>query len=282
MRNSTEMTNRLRQLHELYDGDDGQSREPDLTPDERVALEQELKTFREMKALLDQRPTRSPDQAAVSAVLAAARGETVYSHSRSSEAGSVGDEPPTSADQGVRQDRPPVSRRRSTILRIGATSALLVVLLTVVGILQFELWDPQVSPATTDADVPAASESPSTADAERVMPPADRVPSEEPQGRSDSQSEPSARDVPSAPIARSQEAADAIASNLDGISDETEAADPLSWDSRSDVMEVFEHIEMISGGDAQDWDSSPIPLEMLTDDDARGEPFLHQAGQRRP
>lgn len=281
MRKSTEMTNRLRQLHELYDGADGQVRESDPTPDERAALEQELETFREMKALLDQRPKERPDPAAVSAVLAAARGEAV--HSRSGEVGPTSEEPqPRSADRGVRQDRPPVSRRRSTILRIGATSALLVVLLTVVGILQFELWDPQVSPATTDADVPAASESPSTADAERVMPPANRVPSEEPQGRSDSQSVPSAQDVPSAPIARSQAAADAIASNFDGISDETEAADPLSWDSRSDVMEVFEHIEMISGGDAQDWDSSPIPLEMLTDDDVRGESFLHQAGQRRP
>lgn len=280
MRNSTDMTNRLRQLHELYDGDDGQSREPDLTPDERVALEQELKTFREMKALLDQRPTRSPDQAAVSAVLAAARGETVYSHGRSSEAGSVGDEPPTSADRGVRQDRPPVSRQRSTILRIGATSALLVVLLAVVGILQFELWDPKIGPATTDAEGPAASESTSTADAERVMPPANEPLSAEPKGRSETQSVPTTQRWPSVPIASSQPAA--VASDLDGNLEEAEPADPLSWDSRSDVMEVFEHIEMISGGVSEEWNSSPIALEMLPDDDVRGEPFLHQAGQRRP
>lgn len=56
-------------------------------------------------------------------------------------------------------------------------------------------------------------------------------------------------------------------------------AQAVSWDERADVLEVYQHIEMIGSGVEQGWEPPAVPLEMLPQQD--GEPDLHPAGERR-
>lgn len=331
MRDEMEMSNRLRRLEELYEGD--------APPHEDLDSEEgrETATLRAMKDLLDRRPKRRPDAAVLESVFAAARGEVDVN-----DAG----RPIREAPRGDRVDRPPVARQRSTILRIGATSAVAVLMLFAVGIFQLELFDSSPLTAPTDAEQGAASRP--SASAERAADPdaleepavepepyvasdrstLDRVGASQP-GASQAgtpqagtpqagapqagapqpraslpaasqpdESFPSASRMSDRLLAGgSQEMPARARAALPGFADELTAADdeyastletlpasapedPYSWDHRTDVVEVYQHIEFVGGGVERGWGPAPVPLEVIPATNTDTQPFLRPAGER--
>ena len=370
MSDSNDMKDRLRHLEELYDG--GAS-DP---VDGEVA--REIASFRKMKALLDARPKQAPDTTIVSAVLAAARGESVPKrlHAADDRQVETASTDENSSPPRRHGDRRPVGRERSTVLRIGTASALVVLLLAVVGILHLEILDPstlrpdtgtslsaaeRTNPERVDehqeraeeenrttagvgADVrgtesdaagarsDAAGAGPNGVGARpEAAPPTAARRAATAEGVSIAQSPRSAataQESDGTPVAenrleaappvregrggldRSREKPESVASKPafadqsitvlaeraaarqmgaaanrvvpTGQSTADASADQfVSWDERADVLEVYQHIEMIGGGVEQGWEPPSVPLELMPQQESEYQPFLRQAGERQ-
>lgn len=225
-------------LH-LYDGgdDDRSSHLAEATG--------EAEAMREMKFLLDARPKMAPDARTVRAVLAAARGEAV-----------------------PRRDRPPARRSRTIGLRVGAASALVALLIGLVGILRPDVLSPDappVDPSPTPASESAASSGGGTASSGDASP---------------ALSSESARSQRVPAAGRPWWEADPRRGNrfAAGLEDASSYR-ALGWDDRGDVINLHQRIEMIRTGVDRGWEAPPVPLEMLPGgQDAGG---MIPAGRRR-
>lgn len=314
MRDRTDIPEHLDRLRALYEGASGAP--PPATGDEA----RELEELRRMKALLDARPRRRPDSAAVSAVLAAARGEAV--------------------PRGRRADRAPAARQRSVGLRVGAVSAVLAALLLLVSVFELDLVESRGPGRTLTAETNAVRsgdsgavhseesyEAPNRDAAETAAaPPVSGAPSKT-TSRSDDLQRSFSEEIAAAPSARSgagrdrsgvdpQHGIDPGARGLQPLLDDgaasrrlaelrwqtfplqafqrnaanappgphaprTAGEDVLSWDQRDDVMEVYQQIQIVGGGVESEWGPAPVPLEMLPTTGKPHSTSLQQAGDRR-
>lgn len=210
-------------LLNLYDGT-GEVRPP-ADPE----LAREAASLREMKSILDARPQSRPDARTVSAVLAAARTESI--------------------PRGARRDRAPARRQRTAGLRVGAATAVVVVLIALVGIFQVNVWTPDASPAPSEVlDAPASEtgRTGSAADADLHPESARRTP-------------PLQVRTPDVRVR-----ADAVADSAAGFAlANSRSNSVLTWDERREVIELHQRLERIGTGVDRNWGPPPVPLESL-------------------
>lgn len=289
------MIDRLRRLQELYEPPRRNGRPEGPTNDPDSDVETELDALRQMKQLLDQRPSSSPDASTIDTILAAARGEWAPHKIPAGEVddgpkGEFGNGPPE--HPGGRADRPPRRRRRSTVLRIGSASALLAVLIAVLTIPRMDILDRVYR--TGSGDVPKATQSAEEKTDHSNSEPADgyladhaeatNSVAEQSRSRESVGARPTA--VARPPASSAAERARPSAESMEYVEMASDAGlagaeDDLLWDPRGDVMEVFEHIEMVGDGMAQGWGSPPVPLESFPEGDG-GDPFYQQVREGRP
>lgn len=278
------MDKNLQMIRDLYEAETD-LRDLRLLDSQEPGLGDEYSSMREMKALLGARPRQKPSVHAVQAVLKAAAEK--------------------SAGIGPRRDRAPLARRSAVYLRVGALSAVVIVLLTVVTVLQIDLPDgtvtveePLVKNETEDASELASPPSNlfgEEADA-GVAQPENPVLHAQNSGRETGRRERTDRAVE--PEQRS------LIARLDGQrrrptleslfeaqpaafqsafagmpAFDMEGEDVLSWDQSGDVIQVYQHIEMIGGGVDRGWEPPSVPLEMLPQN-RRTQPAIQPAGQR--
>ncbi|MEX2400531.1 MAG: hypothetical protein WD423_07140 [Rhodothermales bacterium] len=252
-------------LMELYEGS-GSGVDPSDSEDAAEAA-----ALREMKVLLDARSPGRPDPATLDAVFAAARGD--------------------GSPRGVRQDRPPQHGGRSVGLRVGAASALVVLLIGIVGIVQLDVFTPDAvsptdGPASIQADAAPAIDGPAGGTV-------GAVPEASAEGTS------SLRDGGGEPAASGGEAPGptrdrGVGATIPAFPDLSEAglrggggvaelvlppAEVPSWDERDDVIELHKRIERIGSGVDEGWGTPAVPLEMMPG--GQGNDGILPAGERR-
>lgn len=239
MNDNEKMDERDDWLLNLYEGT--HATHPPADPE----IAREAASLRDMKSLLDARPSSKPDPRTVSVVLAAARGDL--------------------APRGERRDRAPARRQRTVALRVGAASAVAVVLIAVVGILQVDVLPPDPSTAP-----PVAAET-GAQQADRTGPEREADPS------SKSPSRPAPAEHSSTPEALAQADLNSDSSGEAALA--RTAPDPdLTWEERGDVIELYQRIERIGSGMDRGWEAPSVPLEMMPAGQGAG---IIPVGQRR-
>ena len=276
------MDKNLQMLRDLYEAETD-LRDLRLLDSEEPGLGDEYGSMREMKALIEARPRQTPSAHAVQAVLKAA-----------AEHGA-----------GPRRDRAPLARRSAVYLRVGAVSAVVIVLLTVVTVLQIDLRngamtpeEPLVKSETEDASQPSspASDPPQKEAETGVAQPENPVLHAQGSGqvarrteRADRAIQPEQRTLIAGLDDRSlrpsleslfEAQPAAFQSAFAGMpAFDRESEDVLSWDLSGVVIQVYQHIEMIGGGVDRGWEPPSVPLEMLPQS-RRTQPSIQPAGQR--
>lgn len=273
------MDKNLQMLRDLYEAetDPGDLR---LLDSEEPGLGDEHGSMREMKALLEARPRQKPSARAVQAVLDAA-----------AERGA-----------GRRRDRAPLARRSAVYLRVGAVSAVVIVLLAVVTVFQIDLRNEFATteqPLVKGGSDDLASEETDLLREEAEAPNTPEIAGEVHAVLQTQEDRRSSRvQVGTASTARHEilaagredrrpsleslfEAQPAAFQSAfaDAPAFSTESEDVLSWDESGDVIQVYQHIEMLGGGVDRGWEPPSVPLEMLPQT-RRIQPSIQPAGQR--
>ena len=257
MFNKPDSDTKLRILRDLYEGGDLEQFDLDGEP----RLHEEVDAMREMKALLDARPRMRPSAHVVQSVLNAAAEK--------------------SKPEGPRRDRAPSARRSAIHLRVGAVSAVVVVLLSVLTLIrpEFRTATPEAQETggklmtqemSSEAVAPEEAEQPQEMDAAvpQAAPPQAESARTQAFSRSDDLVALAAQSMASERREHPVYEGETQTANSQmvpaGAGDAQAAvADMLAWDQSGEVIEVYQDIEMVGGGVDLGWEPPSVPLEML-------------------